>query len=209
MEDELLPAHSRRRLFPWTAKNQLPIHAQLHHSRWYPDSCILGDYHNGKSISISKPLKTDSNFSHLIHVKPHTTDYLRTWVSLSHQTNMLLFLFLVLQFGNLPRVVIKEEGKKKSQKWNKKNLEMQQMAFSFSHALQKGQEALRNISLGILLTYFYHLVMSCSWDKKKCWQSNELAFLLIILKSFFLVHLFSTLDPLGLSVIKEKGGADE
>lgn len=121
MEDELLPAHSRRRLFSWTAKNQLPIHAQLHHSRWYQDSCILGDYHNGKSISISKPLKTDSNFSHLIHVKPHTTDYLRTWVSLSHQANnMLLFLLLVLQFGNLPRVVIKEEEKKNPRNVTKK-----------------------------------------------------------------------------------------
>lgn len=69
---------------------------------------------------------------------------------------MLLFLFPVLPFGNRPKVVIK--GEKKSQKWNKKNLEMQQGAFSFSHALQKGQEALGNTSPGILLTYFYHLV---------------------------------------------------
>lgn len=30
----------------------------------------------------------------------------------------------------------------------------------------RGQRALRNISLGILLTYFYHLVVSCSSDKK-------------------------------------------
>lgn len=57
-----------------------------------------------------------------------------------------------------------------------KNLEMQQMAFSFSHALQKGQEALRNISLGILLTYFYHLVMSCSWDKKNADKVMNLPF---------------------------------
>jgi len=116
VEDELLSAHSRKSLFPSTAKNQLPIHAQLHHGRWYQDSCTLGDYHNGKSTSISKPLKTDGSFSHLIHVKPHTTDYLRTLVSLSHQANnMLLFLLLVLQFGNLPRVVIK---------WKKKIPEM-------------------------------------------------------------------------------------
>lgn len=43
---------------------------------------------------------------------------------------------------------------------------MQQVAFSFSHALQKGQEALGNISLGMLLIYFYHLVVSYSSDKK-------------------------------------------
>lgn len=85
---------------------------------------------------------------------------------------------------------------------------MQQVAFSFSHALQKGQEALGNISLGMLLIYFYHLVVSYSSDEKNA-ESHELVFLLITLKSFFLVHLFSTLHPLGLSVIKERGGADE
>lgn len=33
MEDELVSAHSRKRPFPWTTKNQLPVHAQLHHGR--------------------------------------------------------------------------------------------------------------------------------------------------------------------------------
>lgn len=55
-------------------------------------------------------------------------------------------------------IVLNWRGGGESQKWNKENLEMQQAASSFSHALQKGQEALGNISLRILLTYFYHLV---------------------------------------------------
>lgn len=43
-------------------------------------------------------------------MKPHTAECLRTWVSLSHQANNMLLL-LVLQFGSLPRVVIKEKKK--------------------------------------------------------------------------------------------------
>lgn len=46
-------------------------------------------------------------------MKPHITDSLCTWLSLSHQANMLFFLLLVLQFGILPRVAIKEKKPRK------------------------------------------------------------------------------------------------
>lgn len=50
--------------------------------------------------------RTGCDFGHWIHVKPHSTDCLRTWVSLSHQANYIL---LVLQSGDLPRVVIRRK----------------------------------------------------------------------------------------------------
>lgn len=50
--------------------------------------------------------RTGCDFGHWIHVKPHTTDCLRTWVSLSHQANYIL---LVLQSGDLPGAVIRRK----------------------------------------------------------------------------------------------------
>lgn len=139
--------------------------------------------------------RTGCDFGHWIHVKPHTTDCLRTWVSLSHQANYIL---LVLQSGDLPGAVIRRKKTIPEMKQEKLGDAVSSILLLLCPV--RGAGGTESIFLSVP---FCPSAASSSSDAL-CWLSHKLAFLFIILKLLFLVHLLSTL-----CVIKENRGAGE
>lgn len=139
--------------------------------------------------------RTGCDFGHWIHVKPHTTDCLRTWVSLSHQANYIL---LVLQSGDLPGAVIRRK-KNHSRNETRKTWRCSKQHFAPPVPCKRGRRHWEHLPQCPTLPS-----AASSSSDALCWLSHKLAFLFIILKLLFLVHLLSTL-----CVIKENGGAGE